>query len=638
MDAEPVDSKTVYWYGLNETLPGFPSMIPHDAPSVEAQLLAILQERPHDLDALLRLTRLLQETDRHRDVLPFYREALRRNPTSADLRFHHANTLADLGELDLAIAEYGQASVLDPRHIEALTNRGIAHARRGDLPGAIHQFHRALQLRPDFAGAHHNLGVALAQQGRPAEAITSFQRALQLKPDYAEAAYNLGNVLRDQGRRHDAIEAFHRAVVACPDHADACNNLGLALTDVGRAAEAVVYLRHAARLRPSTPLAHNNLGLALTDLGRFGEAESCFHEALRLDPRYADAMGNLANAYKDAGDLAAAQAAYDLAIALDPQCISHHWNRSLAWLQAGDYARGWAEYEWRWRRPSSSDRPLKRPTWDGGPLSGQTILLSCEQGLGDAIQFVRYAPLVQQRGGRVVLECPGLLAALFERVAGLNRVVIEGQPLPPFAVQAPLLSLPHLLGTTLDSVPAMVPYLSADPALVDTWRSRLEAQKGFKVGICWQGNPYHKWDRYRSVPLEHFGVLAAVPAVRLVALQREFGREQIVRRRQQFPLSDHGDILGEPPACWLDTASLLANLDLVVTVDTAVAHLAGALGKPVWIALSASFVDWRWLRDRDDSPWYPTARLFRQEKLGDWRPVFQRIARELEGVASSASC
>jgi hypothetical protein len=322
-----------------------------------------------------------------------------------------------------------------------------------------------------------------------------------------------------------------------------------------------------------------------------------------------------------------------MALRLDPQSASTHWNRALALLQGGDYARGWPEYEWRWRRPGARPRlSTDRPAWDGRPLEGRTILLWCEQGLGDAIQFARYAPRVQRQGGRVLLQCPGILRALFRTLPGVEAVLAEGEALPAFDVHAPLLSLPALLGTTLATVPAEVPYLSADPALVGAWRKKLAAVPGLRVGVAWQGNPHHKWDRHRSVHLAAFAPLARVGGVRLVSLQKGPGAEQLAALRGRLPVVDFGDDLGASGP-YPDTAALMRGLDLVVTVDTATAHLAGALGVPVWVPLS-TIVDWRWLLGREDSPWYPTMRLFRQAQLGDWGPVFARLAEELRALVT----
>jgi hypothetical protein len=277
-------------------------------------------------------------------------------------------------------------------------------------------------------------------------------------------------------------------------------------------------------------------------------------------------------------------------------------------------------------------QPFPRPLWDGSPLAGRTILLWCEKGLGDALQFARSIPLVKQQGGRVVLECPRILRELFGTLVGVEHLAVEGEPLPPYDVHAPLLSLPGLLGPTLATVPSDVPDLSADPALVERWRQKLEAVPGLRVGIACQGNPHHKWDRHRSVPLAAFAPLARVDGVRLVRLQKGPGSEQLPAAKGRLPVVDFGEALGASGP-FPDTAALMPCLDLVVAVDTATAHLAGALGVPAWEVLS-TIVDWRWLLSRDDSPWYPTMRLFRQRQLGDWGDVFARVTDEVAALAA----
>jgi hypothetical protein len=261
--------------------------------------------------------------------------------------------------------------------------------------------------------------------------------------------------------------------------------------------------------------------------------------------------------------------------------------------------------------------------WDGSDLHGRTILLWTEQGLGDSIQFVRYAPLVAARGGRVLLHVPESLAALLAACPGVGRVVTEDEPLPDFDCHAPLMSLPLLLGTTLESIPAAVPYLSADPARIERWRRELDGVAGLKVGVAWQGNPAHKKDRQRSFPLTRFEPIARISGVRLFSLQKGFGAEQL-EGGVSFPITELGSRLLD----LTDTAAVLANLDLLICPDTSPAHLAGALGVPVWVALPFA-CDWRWLADREDSPWYPTLRLYRQERQGDWDPVFERITSDL---------
>jgi Flp pilus assembly protein TadD len=518
-----------------------------------------------------------------------------------------------------------------PRSAAGCNNLGVALGQSGRQAEAVAAFREALRLEQEFAQAHHNLGVALAQLGESHEAVASFRRALRLRPDYPEAYYNLANTLGGMGRWAESVESYRQAIRFKPDYAEALCNLGLALTEsgqLGELGEAVVLLRQAARLRPDYVEAHNNLGLALAALGRFDEAVASYEQGLHLAPNHAQTHANLGSAFKEQGRLDEAVACYQQALRLDPESASAHWNLSLAWLQMGDYERGWREYEWRWRRKGAAMRPFRQPLWDGGPLKDRTILLHSEQGLGDTIQFVRYAALVKQHGGRVVLECPGLLLPLFAGVPGVDQLVAEGAELPPFEVHSPLISLPRLLGTTLETVPADVPYLTADPGLVETWRQRLESIDGYKIGICWQGNPHHRWDRHRSVPLSQFACLAARPGVRLISLQKEHGTEQIAALASLVPVINFGDELDRTAGAFMDVAAIMRNLDLVITTDTAIAHLAGALGAPAWLLLS-SIVDWRWLLKREDTPWYPTMRLFRQDTLDDWDVVFGRMTAEL---------
>jgi hypothetical protein len=291
----------------------------------------------------------------------------------------------------------------------------------------------------------------------------------------------------------------------------------------------------------------------------------------------------------------------------------------------GDFARGWPEHEWRLRCPGTSPPSFPRPAWDGAPLDGRAILLYAEHGLGDALQFIRYAPLVQERGGRVIVTCRRTLARLLATCRRVEQVVAEGEDLPAFDVYALFMALPGLFQTNLANLPAEVPYLTADPAAVAAWRRALGPAEEYQIGIAWQGNPEFGRDHHRSFRLDQFEPLAELEGVRLYSLQVGVGREQLGEAADRFPVTDLGGRLGD----FMDTAAVVTNLDLVIAPDTAVAHLAGALGVPVWLALPFA-CDWRWLADRDDSPWYPTMRLFRQQRWGDWDDVFERMAGELE--------
>jgi Flp pilus assembly protein TadD len=518
---------------------------------------------------------------------------------------------------------------------EELTDRGVALAEKGQRKEAIAFFGKALHLDPSYARAHHNLGVAFSEEGRLDEALTSLTEAIRLRPDYEAAFMNLGSVCHRMGKYEEATDWFRRTLGIRPDHAEALNSLGMSLFSLGEYGEAIVALQQAVRLQPDFQAAFNNLGMALTEAREFAAASAALERALQLNPRYPEAHNNLGNNYKEQGRLAEAIACYDMAIAYKSQSASPQWNRALARLQQGDYARGWMEYEWRLKKPDCGVRRFPQPMWDGSPLMGRAVLLHMEQGLGDMFHFIRYAAEVRGRGGRVTVSCPSKLLRICGRCAGVDAVVDEKSELPPFDVHAPLMSLPALLKTTLDTIPAKIPYLFADETLVSQWKDRLATIAGFRVGACWQGNPRYRGDRERSFTLAHLEPLACVPGVSLISLQWGPGKEQLAAGRQRFPIVDLGDNLDREAGGFMDTAAVLKNLDLVVTADTAMAHLSGALGVPVWIALPWA-ADWRWLTVRDDSPWYPTARLFRQRQAGDWADVFQRITEQLQERLATA--
>ena len=426
--------------------------------------------------------------------------------------------------------------------------------------------------------------------GRLPEAAACYCRALELKPDYADTYYNLGNVLKNQGKLDEAIACYRRALELRPDYAEA----------------------------------HSSLGGVFRDQGRLDEAIACCHRALELKPDYAEAYNNLGSAVYDQGNLDKAVACYRRARELKPDFADAHLNQSLLSLLVGDLERGWVEYEWRWKTTSVQRRDFSQVAWTGQSLEGKTVLVHAEQGLGDTIQFVRYAPLVKQRGGTVIVECPRPLLFLLASCAGIDRLVERGDELPAFDVQASLLSLPGIFRTTLEDIPATVPYLFADLGLVERWRKELGGATGFKIGIAWRGNPTHPNDRARSIPLSCFEPLASLPGVQLFSLQKGVGVEQLQEVAGRFPVAELGSRLND----FVETAAAMMNLQLVITCDTAIAHLAGALGVPVWVAIP--FVpDWRWLLNRRDSPWYPTMRLFRQAKRGDWQGVFEEIKAEL---------
>jgi hypothetical protein len=441
----------------------------------------------------------------------------------------------------------------------------------------------------------NNLGNLLWQQGRLANAEAHYRRALQLRPgDYAVLS-NLGNALWSQGQNEDAADCYRRALAIRDDSVETWINLGVVLSDQGQLDESQACLEHAIGLSPQFPDAHQNLGMTLARQGRLDEA----------------------------------MARYEYAIALRPEYPEAHRNRALVWLVRGDFARGWSEYEWRLRCASGRLPAFSQPRWQGENFAGRTLLLHAEQGLGDTLQFVRFAAVAKRRGGSIVLACAPALVELLKRCPGVDNAVSIGSSPPEFDFYAPLMSVPAILGTSVSTLPAEIPYLAADAERVARWHQALEQLRGFRVGIVWQGNSRTAYDRRRSFPLAHFAPLAALPNVRLISIQTGDGVDQLHTLGGRFPVEELSRNGVAGPGDFQETAAVMTQLDLIITADTATAHLAGGLGKRVWIALP--FVpDWRWQLDRDDSPWYANVRLFRQSVPGDWDGVFLRMANALK--------
>lgn len=520
-----------------------------------------------------------------------YRNALRAEPRHVRAWF----ALAQLCDADRrpteAAACFRQALEIEPHEAEGHFLLGNSFLNSASYADAEAPYRRCLELRPDHLAARVNLGFVLGELDRLDEARACYEQALRQQPDLAEAHHNLANLSREQRLYDQALAGYGESLRLRPDYAKALINRGIALVALGRLDEAVADLERGVTLEPGRADAHTSLGVALSLLQRFDEAHACHERALAIDPQFAEA----------------------------------NWNRSLLWLLQGDYARGWPAYEWRWRCKRTLPPPaFDRPRWDGSPLAGKTILLYAEQGLGDTLQFVRYAALAKERGGRVVVQCQNALLSLLSRTPGLDGLVGWGADPPPYDVWAPLMSLPALADTT----PGLVPYVFPDRERVAHWRGRLASVRGYRVGIAWQGSPRHPWDRHRSIPLERFEPLARVEGVRLISLQKNHGSEQLRALAGRFPVHDLGESFDEIAGAFVDTSAVLANLDLVVCVDSAIAHLAGAMGVPCWLALPRT-PDWRWLLGRSDSPWYPTLRLFRQTQTGDWGGVFGEMAEAL---------
>lgn len=590
---------------------------------------AALALRPDATAALYNLGNALAALDRHEEAVQCYDRVLAFAPADAEALNNRGVAQRGLLRDDDALASFDQALALRPGYPEALNNRGNALQALGRHAEAIGSYERALGERPGYAQALNNRGNALLALERHAEALDSYDRALAIQPDYAEAHNNRSAVLLTLRRPGEALESATQALAAHAGYPEALGNRGKALQALGLHEEALEAYAEAQRLRPGDADGLNNLGNALHALGRYLEALERYEHALRVRPDSIEALNNRGNVLQALRRPGEALASYARALALAPEDAEAHWNQALARLSVGDYERGWEQYEWRWRNPALGmpARDPQRPPWLGTEaVAGKAVLLHAEQGYGDAIQFVRYAPLVAARGARVVLACAEPLRALFETVRGVESVFVPEQSVPACDFHVPLMSLPLAFRTRLDNLPSRVPYLQAPEKKKAAWQKRLlKPGPGLKVGLAWSGNPRFGAARLKACPVERLEPLLCVPGCVFVSLQTgAAAADAACLARGGGPVIEAGPEL----AGFDDTAALLAGLDLVISIDTAVAHLAGALAKPVWIMLPYA-ADWRWLIGREDSPWYPTARLYRQPQPGDWASVVERMAADL---------
>jgi tetratricopeptide (TPR) repeat protein len=547
----------------------------------------ILEQQPEHPDALRLLGVVALQVGRYDAAVELLQQVLSLAPNSAEASSDLGLALQGQGKIEEAQAAHAKAIALKPEYPEAYNNMGLALQAGGRFDEAIAAYKKALELKPIFPLALNNLGTAFQAYGKPQEAVSAHQAAISQAPNYPEAHYNLGLAYQEQRNFKDAAAAYEQAIVQNGNYVQAHNNLGIVLHHQGDYEAAIERYHQALAINPQHAEAWNNLGLALQALGRMDEAFKSFARATDLKPDYVDAFVNRAH------------------------CL----------LLGGDLRRGFIEYESRWRRKDILVREFPQPLWDGSEMKGRTILLHAEQGLGDTIQFIRYAQLVAERGGRVLVECEPGLVRLIRTVPGVEQVVPQGGPLPDFDLHVPLLSLPRIFETTVETIPCSVPYMAPPqsrklPSPGKTW---------LKVGIAWAGRPEQGNDRNRSCPVRQFLKFKTVPEVVFYNLQKGPQAEGWHVLEEQLKVQNVAGRMTDMAA----TASVIAQLDVIITVDTAIAHLAGALGQPVWTMLS--FVsDWRWLRDREDTPWYPTMRLFRQPKLGDWDSVFTVLRRELK--------
>jgi tetratricopeptide (TPR) repeat protein len=641
------------------------------------------------------------QSGRHGAAEECCRQALAVDPGHANslhlLGLIHAAT----GRLDVAVEQIAAAIRSDPRNPDFFSDLGSLLQRMGRLEEATKSYDLAIQLKPHNVDAWTRLGDLLQTQMRSEEALLTYDHAAKLDPSNGLAMYKAGQLLFESGRYEDALARFdllqtttpgraevlreravclnrlnrreeaaasyQKAIEIAPRNYDYHNDLGSILLGLRRFEQALAHFREAIEIKPDFVAAMNNLGIALVDLKRPEEALPVFDRGLSISPELAQLFSNKANALKALGRYDEALAAYDRAIALKPDYVKAHcnrgacldqmlrtdealsslkdalalqpdypearWNLGLNRLRVGDFKTGWIESEWRWKCPGLrlGERKMHRPLWLGAePIDGKVLLLHSDQGLGDALQFCRYAPLAAARGAKVIVEVQRSLRDLLCRLAGVSMVISKGEALPDFDFHCPLCSLPLAFDTTIDTIPSAAPYLSVD-GRGERWEGRLRSSGLPKIGLVWSGNPEHLNDQNRSVALKNLLPLLEVKA-QFVSLQKDVRPDDLAVLRDRHDILDFGPELGS----FSDTAALLAQLDLLISVDTSVAHLAGALGRPVWILLPYA-PDWRWLLDRADSPWYPTASLFRQSKTREWGSVVRQVGEALQQFVEARS-
>lgn len=613
-----------------------------------------LKLRPSDVEVQTGLAEALrQEEEQRRPPIP--------NPA-----FEQGNQLMGQRRFDEAMAAYRRAIEVDSKAVGAWCNLGVALKQSRRYDESIAALKNALRGQPDFHSAMYNLGATYSDAGRIDEAIEAFESAAAFQPSHAESHFQLGMLLIRAGKHETAMRHIQRALALNPRHAEASHAMGFCLGQLGKHDDAIAMYRQALSINPNYSEAYLNLGIAYFSKREFEQAAAAFEHGTRIDPQSADLFFNLAcvqaeqgvsnsdsqgdavasyrevlrlrpDHYKASANLGMllqalgrfeeAKAVFEHALSMNSEAAELHWNLGLLLLTTRNFSQGWREIEWRWKWKDIPvpGRNLPQPRWDGSDLNGKTILLHAEQGFGDTIQFIRYVPMVVERGGRVILSCPHALSDLLRLAYPEIELAREGDALPSFDVHCPLMSLPLLFDTQVNTIPAPIPYLKVDEALAAKWAARIKSRNAkLRVGIVWAGNSNHPNDRSRSMKFNQILPLAQVDGVQFYNLYlglTQADRDMWNGHLELIDLTEHLQNFAE-------TAAMISCLDLVIAVDTAVAHVAGAIAKPVWLMI-AHLPDWRWMLDRDDTPWYPTMRLFRQKSPGDWADVVKRIAEAL---------
>lgn len=569
------------------------------------------------------------------EAIQWIEKLLAATPGTPQIFFIYAEMLAQQNKFIEAIGAYKRALALQPRYAKAFCGLGSASEKTGNDKDAIDAYKSALAIDSNYPEALNNLGVIYHKRGDACEAIRCFAAATAARPDYPFPLNNLGMLRLNEGNLDEAELLLRKALTLAPNYPEALNNLGMVFHARGDLVGSRRLYQKALDLQPNNPDALNNLGTIFLQQDDFEGSESVFNRVLELHSGHSDALNNLGNVLKNTGRIREAISAYERAIELKPDKPDYHHNLAMALLAAGRFEPGWREFEWRWKTSqfAGEQKHTDKPLWTGEPDEGKVLLICAEQGYGDTIQFCRYAPLAAAAGMRVILEVQPALTKIMGSLRHIEHVTAQGRLSPDFDFYCPLMSLPLVFGTTLQTIPADVPYLAPSAERVGDWRDRLAdiSNSELKVGLVWAGSArlaspdLIAANRRRSMAPELFAPLMDVPGVRFFSLQKggprapgKFGLVDFMRDCRDFA----------------DTAGLVANLDLVISVDTAVAHLAGAMAKPVWL-LNRFDSCWRWLQSTDASPWYSTFRIFRQRRPGDWGGVISTAKDQLLALAEN---
>ena len=585
---------------------------------------------PNDAEPCCNLAEAFRSQHRYEDAITAARQAIARAPQFAVGYTNLGVALNYLGKHEEAEKVLRQALAINSSDANTYNALGISFQSRRYRDEALQCYQYSLQIQANAPGTLNNYATLLQELNRHEEAVEAYRQVIQLNPNASETYSNLCNALRALERNDEAVAAGRRAVELSPDRPEAAINLASAVQGIGQLHEAIAMLEPVLERFPTHVEGLNQLGNAHHRLGNLDKAIEIYKKTLAIKGDANEIRSNLALALEKSGHHDEARRQYEAIIRDDPKNNEVRFNYGLLLLHAGDLPRGFAEFEYRWNCVGfrKERRYTNYPHWDGNDLTGRNILVHAEQGLGDSIQFVRYLTVLQERyhPERIIFECQPELGKLLANCPGITQFFVRGELAPTFDVQCPLMTLPLLMKTTLETIPGGVPYVHGEPARVERWNARWREQGAsptdLRVGLVWAGSPKHHEDRFRSIPLKLFEPLAAIPGVKLVSLQKGPATQQLAAA--PFAIEN----LDPEIESWFDTAAVLETLDLLITCDTGPAHLAGAMGRPVW-TLSHFPGEWRWLQVRTDTPWYPSMRLFRQKVRGEWADPIAAVAAAL---------